>query len=59
MNFPDFLKYLKVKNPTLFKGEKIQISIKSLENILKYTYSEGFKEGKNDKSLFENIFGKL
>ncbi len=59
MNYPDYLTFLKAKNPALFKGEKIQITIKSLENILKYTYNEGFKEGKNDKSIFENIFGKL
>ncbi len=48
MNFPKFLLIIQVKYKNLFEAEEIKIKVKSLEDLLKYTFDAGYKQGYNE-----------
>ena len=54
----NYINEIKVKNPTLFQNNKVQITSKSLEWELRKSFRAGVKAKEEDKSIFETIFGK-
>lgn len=61
MNATDFVNAVKARNPKLFAAKKIQLSPQELEQQLKNAWWSGHEEGdrsaREEKSLFEIIFG--
>ncbi len=66
MSFEKYILEIRTANGKIFKAEKIQITPASLEKHLERAFWAGFKHSEElsknlpeNKSLFENIFGKL
>ena len=45
------------QNPNL-QNKTVTITPENFKKALRTAYDNGFKEGENSKSLFENMFGK-
>ena len=45
------------KNPNL-QNDAITITPENFKKALHIAYDQGYEEGENSKSIFENVFGK-
>lgn len=54
----EFILSVKDKNRKLFDAKEIKIRPDSLEKLLRQAFNEGIKFNRNEKSLFEELFGK-
>lgn len=55
-----YIRKLRMRNPQFWApGTRISISAVELERLLRLAFNAGRQEGNNDKSLFEQGFGKL
>lgn len=66
MNAYDYLHHVHRMNPKIFKAHKIEISVASLEATIVSAFNAGHeegiragkKQGREEKSMFEQVFGK-